>query len=378
MPVDEQTSIPLTTALLQQGIEDGLHLGAQLYVSRHSEAVADLAIGEARIGVPMTTDTLNLWFSATKAVTAVAVAQVWGRGGFALDDLVMKYIPEFGQGGKEAITIRHILTHTGGFRFYKHVEFETDWTTTIAAVCAASLERGWLPGRKAGYHQGSSWYILGEMVRRLDGRPFDQYVREEIFLPLGMTDCWIGMPPAQYQAYGERIGYLYRTEEGGAERGEFWNSERECASVRPGGNGHGPMRQFVRLYEALLGGGELGGKHILKPVTVAAITARHRTGMYDVSFKHVLDYGLGLILDSKMYGLETVPYNYGRHCSPRTFGHSGYQSSAAFADPEFGLAVALYCNGLPGDEWHNRRFRDLLSAIYDDLGIRWEQHQPSS
>ncbi|HYX24135.1 MAG TPA: serine hydrolase, partial [Thermoanaerobaculia bacterium] len=101
--------------------------------------------------------------------------------------------------------------------------------------------------------------------------------------------------------------------------------------------------------------------------TVEALTARHRAGMVDATFKHVLDWGLGFIVNSVQYGAETVPYGYGRHASARTFGHSGYRSSTGFADPERGLAVALAFNGTPGNERHEMRVRSVLDAVYEDL-----------
>jgi hypothetical protein len=64
-----------------------------------------------------------------------------------------------------------------------------------------------------------------------------------------------------------------------------------------------------------------------------------------------------------------VPYAYGRHCSPRTVGHSGVRSSVAFADPEHGLAVALAWNGLPSDAAHQERAGRTCEAIYEDLGL---------
>src|SRR5205823_2187918 len=121
--------------------------------------------------------------------------------------------------------------------------------------------------------------------------------------------------------------------------------EARWVRPNPGGNGYGPMRELGRYYEMLLARGTGNGKRILSPQTVEAMTARHRTGMMDATFKHVLDWGLGFIVnsasDSTGHRAETVPYGYGHHASPRTFGHSGYRSSVGFADPERGLAVAL-------------------------------------
>jgi CubicO group peptidase (beta-lactamase class C family) len=113
----------------------------------------------------------------------------------------------------------------------------------------------------------------------------------------------------------------------------------------------------------------LNGHQVLRPQTVEALVARHRAGMYDHTFKHVLDFGLGFVLNSNQYDVDTVPYGYGPHASPRTFGHSGMQSSCAFADPENGIAAALVFNGTPGEAAHDRRIRAVLTRMYEELGL---------
>src|SRR5207253_1509810 len=97
-----------TTEILQRGIDEKLHAGAQLYVSRNFEPLADLGIGESRIGVPYTRDSISWWLSCSKPITAVAIAQLWEQNKLRLDDRVAKYVPEFAAGGKDAITIRHV------------------------------------------------------------------------------------------------------------------------------------------------------------------------------------------------------------------------------------------------------------------------------
>src|SRR5262245_49507548 len=108
--------LPRTRELIEQGIAHGLQLGAQVYVSHNGQPVADFALGESRSGVPMSVETINPWMSSGKPVTALAIVQLWERGKLDLDDRVSRFIPEFGVKGKEPITIRHLLTHTGGFR----------------------------------------------------------------------------------------------------------------------------------------------------------------------------------------------------------------------------------------------------------------------
>jgi len=358
-------------AAIRAGIDERLHLGAQLYVSLDGEVRADGAVGEDRPGVPLTRDHLMLWLSATKPVTAVAVAQLWERGLLTLDDPIARHLPEFAQGGKESVTLRHALTHTGGFRMVEVGWPLASWEEILERIFERRLEPRWVPGHKAGYHLASSWFVLGELIRRLDGRPVDQYLREEVFEPLGMEGCWVGMPETEFRAMTDagRIASTWRTEawkeDAPAPPRHRWHKAKDVVGIHPGGNGRGPMRELGRFYEVLLA----GGAPVLAPQTVEAMTARHRTGMLDHTFKHVLDWGLGFILDSNQYGADSVPYGYGPHASRRTFGHSGYRTVAAFADPEPRLTVALAFNGTPSNEAHEARVRSALGALYEDLEL---------
>jgi CubicO group peptidase (beta-lactamase class C family) len=387
--------LPRCRDAIAAGVAAGLHLGAQLYVGRHGEVIADGALGDIRPGEPLRPGHLFLWQSSSKPVAAVAIAQLWERGLLEIDDPVALHIPEFSvhgkggkggrgdRGGEGAITLRHLLTHTAGIRLLKTGWPEDGWAAIVARIAAMRPEPRWVPGAKAGYHHASSWFLLGEVVRRRDGRPFSRYVREEIFQPLGMADSWIGMPRDVFLGHRARgsLAPIYRTEgpPGTPPQEQGWDSEAWVTGTNPGANGYGPMAQLGRFYEMLLARGRVpaaGGaaavarqRPILSPQAVEALTARHRAGMMDHTFHHVLDWGLGFIVNSRQYGAATVPYGYGSHASPRTFGHSGYRSSTGFADPEHGLAVALAFNGTPGNEAHERRIRAVLDALYEDLGL---------
>ncbi len=368
-------AVPRTWQALRDGIREGLHLGAQLYASRHGVAVVDAAAGQRRPGEALRRDDLMLWLSSTKPIAAVAIAQLWERGLLEIDDPVARHIPEFAAHGKGAITLRHLLTHTAGIRLLNVGWPHERWEAIVARVAAMRPEPRWAPGYKAGYHHASSWFLLGEIVRRLDGRPYAEYARAAILEPAGMSDSWIGMPAATFRQMQDRgrICPLYNTEPktdpaaGPIPLG--WDGEEWATGTHPGGNGYGPMAQLGRFYEMLLARGSRDGRRILSAQAVEALTARHRTGMLDHTFQHILDWGLGFIVNSSRYGAATVPYGYGDLASPRTFGHSGYRSSAAFADPEHGLAVALAFNGTPANDAHERRVRAVLNALYEDLGV---------
>jgi CubicO group peptidase (beta-lactamase class C family) len=354
-----------TTAAIERGITDGLHLGAQGYVSVDGRLVAELALGEASAGVPMTSERMIIWWSMTKPSVAVAIARLWERGEVAIDDAVVRYVPEFGAHGKDRITLRHLLTHTGGFRAGDQVRStaadpEVWWDETVAGICAVEPEPDWVPGQQAGYHLTCGMTMLGEVVRRVDGRPFSRFVREEVFEPLGMTDCWVGMPAERAAAYAGRLGTMHDTS--GEEPVPRTELDERAALMRcsPGGGGRGPMRQLARLYEMLRRHGELDGVRLLTPQTVEAITARHRAGLRDRTFGVVTDWALGFNVDGGAMG---------PHCSRRAFGHGGAQSSLAFCDPEHGVVAALQTNGMPGNDRHYLRFFELTRALYVDLGL---------
>ena len=358
-------SLPRTSKVIEDGIAEGLHLGAQVYVAVDGKVVGEGAIGEARAGVPMTPEHLVIWWSMTKATVAVSLAQQWERGNVDLDAPVASYVPEFGVNGKERITLRHCLTHTGGFRTGDAVmsaakDPVANWDEVVAGICAVPLDHDWVPGETAGYHLLAGMTMLAEVIRRVDGRFYSDYVREEVFLPLGMVDCWVGMPIERFEAYGDLVGTMHHTAGEAPLALDRLDSLGSLTRCSPGGGGRGPMRQLARLYEMLRCRGELEGVRVLGPQTVEAISARHRTERFDRTFGIVCDWGLGFGIDSSSHG---------RHSSRRVFGHGGAQSSMAYCDPEHGLVVSIQTNGMPGTKKHYVRMAAISDAVYEDTGL---------
>jgi CubicO group peptidase (beta-lactamase class C family) len=358
-----------TIEVLQRDIAAGQSLGAQLYVSLNNRVIADLAIGQSRHGVPMTPATLNRWYSCCKPLVAVAIAQLWEKGLLDPDDPVVRHIPEFAANGKQSVTIRHLLTHTAGFGVFTLRWNREPWDEFIAKLCALPLEEGWLPGRKAAYHGSSASFIAAEIVRRLDGRPYDQYVRDMLFLPLGMNDSWLSIPPDRFATYGPRIGHMYDTDGHPPRPEDPPPTAEECAALSPAGSARGPMRELARFYEMMLNKGRLGSARIRQPQTAEVLVARHRVGMYDHNLQAVVDWGLGFIMNSNHYGKPTPHGPGGAHASMRAFGHGGMRSSCSFADPEHALVVAWVCNGMPSDQRHDERRIQVNDAIYTDLKL---------
>jgi CubicO group peptidase (beta-lactamase class C family) len=356
-----QMDLPRTNSAILQGVPL-LHPGAQLYVSMKGRVIANVAFGDALQGVKMTPDSLICWLSSGKPITAVAIAKLWQQGELLLDDPVAKFIPEFAANGKERITIRHCLTHTAGLRAATSAWARASYGEIIEQICRANLEPGWTIGKSAGYHVASTWYLLGEVIARITGKALADFYRNEIFLPLGMNDSWLGMSIETWSANRDRLAIMHRTDMSPAQA-QTWETPEMFDFPRPANNARGTVRDLGQFYGALL------NPTLLNAQTVEAITSPHRVGLMDQTFKAKIDWALGFICNSRHYGQAGVPYQFGPHASDRAFGHSGNQSSIGMADPEHGLVIALAFNGQPGEPKHDRRIRECLAAIYEDLGI---------
>jgi len=350
--------------LLERRRAEGWHTCAQVYVSLGREVLLDEAVGETRPGRAEQTDDVMLWYSAGKPLTTVAVLQLWERGRLALDDRVATFLPGWGK-GKERCTLRHVLTHTGGFPMWGDTGYDRDlsFAESLAATVAAPAQ--WAPGTVAAYHASSGWRVLGGVVEAVDGRPIERYLAEEVCGPAGMTSSSLGIPLAVQAELGDRIvpvvwtGHQFPTRDadGGIRMVPYkidrWHNEPwHVAKVEPGGGMRGPARELGRFYEALLG----DGPTLLEPRTVEVMTAIHRYGMKDRTFGLDVPWGLG------------VQRQFTGGPGRRGFGHGGMASSRGLADPELGLVLVVVANGLAGFFDAEQRNLEITDAVYSALG----------
>ncbi len=244
--------------LLERQRADGWQLGAQCYVSVEGETMLDVAVGEARPGQQLAIDDVMLWYSSGKPVTTVAVLQLWEQGRLRLDDRVGDFIDGWG-GGKERCTIRHVLTHTGGFPMYRDPAFDEEVPYADAIARIAASRAMWEPGTAAGYHPVTGWKVLGAIVEAVDGRPIERYVREEILTPLELDSTYLGIPLDTQRDLGTRVVPVAWTghtmpvvdDEGALSMVPYHienvhNEPWHIAKVEPAGGMRGPAASWAR------------------------------------------------------------------------------------------------------------------------------------
>ena len=338
-------------------IETGLHPGAALAVYRYGELVLDLygGLADKEAGRPVDENTMFVLYSSTKPVTACCLYILWERGRLNWDDRVAMHWPEFAQAGKEEVTIAQVLTHRGGFPDSpSHMTWDrwSDWDAAVKAM--EELRPDYPPGRVIAYHPRNFGWVIGELVRRIDGRPINRFVREEITRPLGINDLYIGLPDWLLG----RVSKLHAMEDcDRRSQVELYNRPEVHRTVQPSGGGISTARGLARFFAMMQLGGALDGVAVMSPETVAEVASAHSEGI-DHSLNRRVIRGMGLSLADPRSGAPDK-------LDPRTFGHAGSGTSVGWANPDTGLAVAYITNGFRAEASNTPRLAAISQAVTD-------------
>ena len=326
---------------MRSGEEIGLQVAAYL----NGELVIDTWAGlmaEGR-GRPVNGDTLFSIFSVGKGIAATAIHIAAERGLIDYDKPIAHYWPEFAAHGKGAATVRHALTHRVGVPYDPigwYDELGRDWDRVCARI--ADTAPVWEPGTRLGYHSMTYGWIVGEILRRADGRPIDRFVREELAAPLGIGSLFLGLPPAlnsrvaTLAAAPPGPGSSATTTQGGswADRARLWNTPELRSMVQPAIGGIANARAIARHYAMLAQGGMLDGVRILPASRVATATAFQTDGP-DVLMGRPTPRALGY----------SLPRGEGP-IKGSAFGHGGLGGATGLADPTRRFAFSLLKNRL--------------------------------
>ncbi|HEX8085661.1 MAG TPA: serine hydrolase domain-containing protein [Solirubrobacteraceae bacterium] len=328
--------------------------GGALVVRLRGEKVVDLVTGSAdrRGSRPWTPQTLAISFSTTKGVASTVVHRLVERGLLGYDDPVARHWPAFGAGGKEHVTVRHLLTHRAGLHDVQAVARRAEDLLDHLAMeerLAARTVRA--PTTRSAYHAITYGWLLAGLLRQVTGTGMADLVRSEIVEPLGIEG--IGAPEDAREHVAEPVGAALR-QVGAATRAmaPVWARARRAripiqalhvdgfhrlfegpeppiwTTEMPAVNGTFSADALSKLYAALANGGdgllsaettdELGRVQVRDPDLVLGLRMRWRLGYHHA-------FGAGRL-------------------APRAFGHYGYGGSGAWADPDLGLSVGFVTN----------------------------------
>lgn len=348
---------PVRDALVAN-LESGQDRGAGVAVVHRGRLVVDVMGGHRdRNGeVPYGPGALQVVFSTTKGVTALAAAMCVERGLLAYDEKVATYWPEFAAHGKGDITIAELLGHRAGLYTVDgpvSLEEALDWETVTSRLAATAPH--FEPGSTHGYHALTYGWLAGELVRRSSGLSIGEFVQRNISGPLGV-EFWIGLPAE----HDHRVAHLmahpvpsfppeiakFMLDHGGpgslgekalSLNGAFgpgaFNKPEVRAAMIPGANGIGNARALATIYAATIG--EVNGVRLISEET-RRMAAESVTpdGEKDLILGHPTVFAKGYMLDS-------TRNNYG---GPGGFGHDGAGGSVACAVPSRQLAISYVMN----------------------------------
>ena len=338
--------------------DDPQERGAALCIQVGGQTVVDLWAGtsDKDASEAWHTDTILNLFSCTKTFTAVTALQLVAEGKLELDTPVARYWPEFAAAGKQAVTLRQLLSHQAGLpalRTLLPAEALYDWQLMVDALAAETP--WWEPGTGHGYAAITYGWLIGELLRRADGRGPGESIVARVARPLGL-DFHVGLADEEFY----RVAHIARGkgnmgDEAAQRLLKVTMREPEALSTRaftnppsvltstnkpewrrmqqPAANGHGNARSLAGFYSGLLDGS------LLESELLDELTRQHSLGM-DKTLLTQTRFGLGCMLDQP--DVPNATFGLGS----RAFGHPGAGGSVGFADPERDVAFGFAVNTL--------------------------------
>ncbi len=358
-------------ARMQEFVDKGTLAGVITLVARHGEIAAIDAVGYADLEAkkPMTKDTIVSIMSMTKPFVAVCIAMLAEEGKLSMADPVERYLPEFKQqrGGTRPITLRDLLTHTSGLPTQPPKEMGNFYQTMDRPLADAVKVYATVP---LDFDPGTKWQYsnmgidtLGRIVEVQSGKPFEKFLEERIFSPLGMTDSYIFPPASKY----DRIALVYQHKDGKLQRsknlfylGDPSTFKKGAIFSAPSYGMYSTASDLAKFYQMMLSGGTYNGKRLLSKAAVETMTELHSG---NTRAGHLAGTGFGL-------GWEVVKEPVGTLSlmSIGSFGHGGAWGTHGWVDPKKDLVgvFLIQSSGSPDGAFAKSVFMAMAGGAVAD------------
>ena len=354
---------------------DGEELGASVAVDLDGETVVDLWGGfrDQERTTPWTQDTIvNVW-STTKCVLSLAALMLVERGELDVYAPVGDYWPEFSAKGKKNVEVRHLMSHTSGVPAWEQpfsIKDMYDWETACERL--AAQRPWWEPGTASGYHAANQGHLVGEVIRRITGRTFKQFVAEQIAGPLG-ADFQVGarqsdwdriapvVPPPRPDPNpdADPTSVAMRTWTGPVMSTKATTTPEWRAADLGALNGHSNARGVLDVMRVVTLGGEAGGRRLLSEKTIDLIFDVQADGV-DLVLEAPFTFGIGYALTPA----PSVPYL----PEGRVAWWGGWGGSLVIMDLDRRLTFSYMMNRMGAGLLGSERAESYVRAVYSALG----------
>lgn len=362
--------------------------GAATAVFLNGTLVVDIWAGPARKdGTPWQQDTMSICYSGTKGITSTALHMLATDGLIDYEAPVAEYWPEFGCNGKEAITVRQLLSHQAGLHKYAHLVDKLidilDWDLMVSRLAETGPD--FRPGTANAYQALTFGWLVGELIRRVSGLSVSDFIAQRIVQPLTLDGMYIGNADTQMHRIPDFVGLpeLQREHAGPLTtdyRVPFWvhpkqmrelcrrgftpRSAKELVShpafwkaCLPAMNGVATARSLAKMYAALSLGGELDGVRlvsgeVIRKATEVQTKRADKVTLYPLHWKLGYHRADAFLMDV-----------------PEAFGHFGLGGAGGWANPELKLSLGYVHSGFPVSISGQTRVVMMTAAVYESLGI---------
>ena len=360
--------------LLSDSLDGGGDVGASVSVTLGGETVVDIWGGHADEAKTRSweRDTITNVWSTTKTMTFLTALTLVERGELDLDAPVAEYWPEFAANGKESIPVKYLFGHTSGVSAWEQpVVVDDIYDQASAADRLASQAPWWEPGTASGYHALNQGHLIGEVVRRIDGRSLGTVFAEDVAGPLG-ADFHIGLDPAEFGRVSNVIpppplpmpdeidpeSVMIKTFTGPApDASVAWTDAWRQAEIGAA-NGHGNARSVARIQAIVANDGEVDGVQLLSRDTIDKIFDVQAHGT-DLVLGLPVKFGVGYALPSE--GTPHLPEGRIPHWG-------GWGGSSIIVDVDRNMTIAYMMNRMAEGLLGDTRGFDLVTAAYDAVG----------